>query len=1767
LAELTRPLKEFLREKELIKALTVLAVKTEEILAKLKEQNIYSFTEVIEKLLDVLKDHHLSHRHNNGKFARSRINPKMEFVMAELYSRQNLTSNKSIHGKDYFFEQNDKKGPLANKVINPSLKITHEGVPRTAWANYKSYVLSSILGCSGSFSFSGNYADTADKVIKDIIKNIVVRDSDIGNISKNFILEMNFKIDVDDNGMIYGEDFIIPEVNQSNEFLQKIISSIPEDISKNIPIISLNTYLKDVNILSGDTIMIDIPHILEPELVTILIQEFQTGTDIDGDGYVFGKDIIILDPPEILKPYNPQYLPSTIITWNAFKQYYKIFLESSNSTRQSSYYVQKLIDEYTTKIDQDYNDLIYNVDFIIKDDIYKPEELKIIEQNISLTQISFKEYAEALPFDILKGSNDSGIACVRLAHEFTYREQLIDVDYNGMINGIDFIINDYDLDKYDSLIQLERNTLFSIHRRNLNYIKCKYFKSSSIEYSYTQQEFNAYWENISGIQEQILDDNIEQDDFGRTVINSQITNISYPTWTNKTSSLPLFIPILSLYDFINMTNSTSVQKYTLTVNKTGGGYIDSIPKVIGCGIDCVKEFVVGSRINLIPYPDFGYQFKTWEGDFTNCDVSIDPTIELCQLIMFENKSITCVFELKEYTIKLYKVSGDGKITDSLGNVLCDSNVGISVACEFKVTHGSTINIIASPSVGYEFDSWEGVDESNGVNAKCVIYGEREIIANFIKTYQLSINVLTDPDIEIDVYYLRIKQLSSRLYTFRENSEIVIYATPSLPYKLDGFDGTDSSFGNRCTVNMSANRIVTINLSFKEFYLTILKPGGTGVVTDSTGIINCGTICKNLFRYGTIINLMAIPDEGFEFVEWSGSDNDGQYPICTVTMHGNKTISAEFKHIVKTLKIQITGTGSGSIKNSLLNIDCDNYCQYIFNYDTTITLRAIPDTGCEVKSWTNVDHSEGDDANLVLIQDRLVTVEIELVKFFLRISFNNGLGIVRDDSLNIKCPRYTVNDQDFDFFSSNISAVEWYDFVDARSENQTHQYDKTCVIIPYLNSEDNSISLILRVGAITSSNSPNTLYGTITQLPPNHIVLISDDAGEAYSNSTTSVTYGFNYNPNMTDGVVIGNINDFSSIIITNTSWTNLDKIRVIHKTGYFEYPINTVINISCNKTCSYELDFDQAVNLTLDPVFSGYNFTSWNGVDSTFNLTSSLVMGSDRLVLLNFSKSKKTLTIQKVLQNSSSGNIINSTLGINCGETCSYTIDYGNLIQLTAIPSENSSLISWSGVDISSSDSCSLVMTSDRTIIATFDIKTISLTIQIFGSGSILDSTNSITCSSTCSKTLNYGTVVTLTATPSVGCIFSGWSGSIGGDTINSNQISFTIETSRTITVTFEVQYLSLSVSKTGNGTIADSSLSINCGTICSKNIAYGTSVNLLATPDSGYEFFDWANCPSPSGNSCSFSITSNTSVTSNFAHLLNGLIFKTTAETNEFLSNYAQITPETIYNRWNVFGQDNYYEYPTRPTLPPESSWFYRSDLKSVYQPDNSGYSNGFISSEKLYRYQLEATLRSDSTDDDGNGIVVAFVRDTVNSQNHFLTAFIANGGIGGSSYFTLVYDFPTARMKTYASRTYDRVYDNPSGNSGWQQSGPVRLKIVRENDIITCYATKWNDLNNYQPDPIVIDLNSDSFLNVFKGAQSYGFMSISQPGSFYQDIVMVGGTDYNYIYDNQAHIAYTYDTTVNLWKTTAVTPQQYFGVISKVTNPFKSYSFILKASQIIEI
>ncbi|MES3031431.1 MAG: peptidoglycan-binding protein [Patescibacteria group bacterium] len=143
--------------------------------------------------------------------------------------------------------------------------------------------------------------------------------------------------------------------------------------------------------------------------------------------------------------------------------------------------------------------------------------------------------------------------------------------------------------------------------------------------------------------------------------------------------------------------------------------------------------------------------------------------------------------------------------------------------------------------------------------------------------------------------------------------------------------------------------------------------------------------------------------------------------------------------------------------------------------------------------------------------------------------------------------------------------------------------------------------------------------------------------------------------------------------------------------------------------------------------------------------------------------------------------------GTTCTSTCTLTVPSDKPIVITATPSNPTTMFTgWSGGGCSgTARTCTVTVAGNTTVTATFGpAVTVSSSKRGTGKGTITG--GDINCGSTCAMRLPLNGSVTLTATPEVGSVFTGWaySGCSGTGTCTITSATAAI---KTVTATFDL--------------------------------------------------------------------------------------------------------------------------------------------------------------------------------------------------------------------------------------------------------------------------------------------------------------------------------------------------------------------------------------------
>ena len=273
------------------------------------------------------------------------------------------------------------------------------------------------------------------------------------------------------------------------------------------------------------------------------------------------------------------------------------------------------------------------------------------------------------------------------------------------------------------------------------------------------------------------------------------------------------------------------------------------------------------------------------------------------------------------------------------------------------------------------------------------------------------------------------------------------------------------------------------------------------------------------------------------------------------------------------------------------------------------------------------------------------------------------------------------------------------------------------------------------------------------------------------------------------------------------------------------------------------------VEITATPA-EHYHFTAWSDGDT--NATRTITVTSD--ITLSAASAIDTFTVTLT------GDEYTTVTG-------SGTYPYGTEVNITAVSAEHYHFVTWS--DGNTNVSRYITVTSDVTLSATSAINQYTLTVTgdahttVSGSG-----------------TYDYGTLVQITATPDEHYHFTAW---------NDGNMNAT----RTVMVTDNATYTAASAINQYTITVNAAEHGTASG---SGTYDYGTSVQISATPDTGYEFTQWND--GNTSNPRTITVTGNATYTAAFEEEAVNVIRYTS--TNQATGEWVRLCTYTDRNTYN---------------------------------------------------------------------------------------------------------------------------------------------------------------------------------------------------------------------------------------------------------------------------
>jgi subtilisin family serine protease len=419
-----------------------------------------------------------------------------------------------------------------------------------------------------------------------------------------------------------------------------------------------------------------------------------------------------------------------------------------------------------------------------------------------------------------------------------------------------------------------------------------------------------------------------------------------------------------------------IARYDLTIDSTAGG------SVTGPG-EGTFTYDDGTVVNLIAEPEQGYRFVSWTGDV---DDIADVQAAITTITIKGSSTITANF-IARYDLTIDSTAGGSVTGPGEGT--------------FTYDDGTAVNLVAQPDGGYHFVSWTGdVDDIADVQAATTtitIRGDSTITANFeeIPRYNLAVSSTAGGS---------VTGPGEGTFTYYEGTAVDLIAEPEQGYRFVSWTGDvdDIADVQAATTTITIRAASTITANFEEIprYDLAINSTASGSVTGPG---------EGTFTYyeGTAVDLIAEPEEGYRFVNWTGDVDDiadVQAATTTITIKGDSTITANFEEIPR-YDLAISSTAGGSVTGP---------GEGTFTYDdgTVVDLIARPEGAYGFVNWT------GDVDDIADVQAATTTITIRgnstitanfIAQYELTIDSTDGGSVSEPGEGTFACDEGTVVD--------------------------------------------------------------------------------------------------------------------------------------------------------------------------------------------------------------------------------------------------------------------------------------------------------------------------------------------------------------------------------------------------------------------------------------------------------------------------------------------------------------------------------------------------------------------------------------------------------------------------------------------------------------------------------------------------------------------------------------------------------------------------------------
>ena len=408
---------------------------------------------------------------------------------------------------------------------------------------------------------------------------------------------------------------------------------------------------------------------------------------------------------------------------------------------------------------------------------------------------------------------------------------------------------------------------------------------------------------------------------------------------------------VAITEAMNLTahfEEVDVHTLTLNYNETRAT-VEVDGEVVNDGAEL--QYENHTVVDLEAISELGYVLENWtvNDEFHSDEVETNVTMD-------EDKTVVANFE--EVDVHTLTVEYE----EDHGTVMVDGEEVESGTTHDFENH-TVVDLEAISELGYVFENWTINDEfhSDENVTEITMDDDKTVTANFAEARELTINYNeTHGTVEVD----GVEVEDGRTHEYANGTIVDLEAIPEEGFAFENWTVNDEHYSdeNVTEITMDEDKTVVANfVELEEYELTINAEEG-GTTNPEPGTYT--------YYEGEEVTVEAIPDEGWEFVEWTG-DHESEDAEITVTMDDDKEITAVFEEEPEPpeeydLTIEIEGEGTTDPAEGT----------HTYEEGEEVTITATADEGYEFVEWTGDVTDTDAEITVTMDDDKTITAHFE-----------------------------------------------------------------------------------------------------------------------------------------------------------------------------------------------------------------------------------------------------------------------------------------------------------------------------------------------------------------------------------------------------------------------------------------------------------------------------------------------------------------------------------------------------------------------------------------------------------------------------------------------------------------------------------------------------------------------------------------------------------------------------------------------------------------------